>query len=147
MPVRVLTEKDHSAWLHMRRALWPGGGSDTADVRRWLVRRDAVTLIAETAAGIPVGFAEAGERAYADGCHSSPVAFLEGWYVVAEHQNSGWGAALVQAVVGWARSRRLTELASDSLLANDTAIAAHLRIGFQEVERSVKFRLDIEGLE
>ncbi len=147
MPVRVLAEGDHTAWLRIREALWPNGGADRSDVRRWLNRKDVVTLVAEAAPGTLVGFVEAGERAYADGCHSSPVAFLEGWYVEPEHRGTGWGAALVQAVAAWAKTRQLTELASDSLLDDKGAIAAHVRNGFEEVERSVKFRMNLDGME
>jgi len=101
---------------------------------------DAVTLLATDDAGAYVGFAEAGERPYADGCDSSPVAFLEGWYVEPSYRHRYVGAALVQAVEAWARERGLTELASDTLLDNEAGLQAHLHTGFEEVERSIKLR-------
>ncbi len=136
--VREFRAEEHAAWLRMRLDLWPH--SDGRDADRWLSRSDAVTLVAENSTGELIGFAEAGERAYADGCDSSPVAFLEGWYAVPSMRRLGVGAKLVCAVEGWARGRNLTELASDALLDNAASIAAHLSTGFDEVERSVKFR-------
>ena len=126
----------------MRFELWPD--SDRADAEAWAVRQDAVTLVAEvTHTTDIVGFAEVGERPYADGCETSPVAFLEGWFVSTEARRLGIGSELVHAAVAWAKSRNLQELASDSILEDTTAYQAHLAAGFQEVERSIKYRLSI----
>lgn len=40
----------------------------------------------------------------------------------------------------WARERGFTELASDTEVENDLSLAAHLRFGFFETERLIKFR-------
>lgn len=145
MPVRELREGDQAAWTRMRERLWPEEGVEEAI--RWRKRADTVTLIAESAPGLLVGFAEASARPYADGCETSPVAFLEGWYVEPTHRHAGWGRMLLRAVAAWARSRHLTELASDSLLDDEVAIAAHLHSGFEEVERSIKFRMSLNQQE
>jgi aminoglycoside 6'-N-acetyltransferase I len=123
----------------MRSSLWPG--TDEQDSIDWLAREDAVTIVASDATDSSlIGFAEAGERAYADGCDSSPVAFLEGWYVAPSHRHHHVGRSLIELVERWARQRGLAELASDTLLENDTANLAHRAVGFVEVERSIKFR-------
>lgn len=83
---------------------------------------------------------EAGLRPYADGCDASPVAFLEGWFVDPDLRSRGYGRALVGAVEAWAAQRGLRELASDALLSNLTAQAAHTQLGFVEVERAVRYR-------
>ena len=87
----------------------------------------------------PVGFAKNGTRAYAEGCETSPVAFLEGWYVIPKPQGTGVGRALVAAAEGWARSKGLRELGSDTELHNEVAINAHKALGFEETERIVCF--------
>jgi GNAT superfamily N-acetyltransferase len=51
-----------------------------------------------------LGFAELSRRAYAEGCETSPVGFLEGWFVVAERRRQGIGRALVSAAEAWARA-------------------------------------------
>ena len=127
----------------MRLALWPQ--HDAADHRRWmaswLTASDHLVLVVprEGSAGLSA-FAEVGTRAYADGCESSPVAYLEGWYVDADMRRRGVGAALVAAAEAWARARGLTEFASDALLENDTSHRAHHALGFAEVERQVCYR-------
>ena len=52
----------------------------------------------------------------------------------------GVARALVESVAQWARSAGCAELASDSLLDNPLAHAAHRALGFEETERVVYFR-------
>jgi aminoglycoside 6'-N-acetyltransferase I len=47
---------------------------------------------------------------------------------------------LVGSVVAWALRQGLSELASDSLVHNAAAHAAHRALGFEETERVVYFR-------
>jgi aminoglycoside 6'-N-acetyltransferase I len=142
--VRLYDKEDRSEWLRMRLALWPdiGSGADAErDADDWLSRPDAVVIVAERARekGL-AGFAEVGRRDYADGSFSRPVAFLEGWYVDLDVRNRGVGAALIVMAEEWARGRGYRELASDALLENITSHKAHLAVGFEEVERSIKYR-------
>ena len=70
----------------MRVVLWPELASDgteqEAEAVALLARNDVVVLVAASPSGAGlVGFAEVGERAFADGCNTAPVAYLEGWYV------------------------------------------------------------------
>lgn len=141
--VRQRVHEDDDEWLRMRCALWPEGSAadHTDSMQQWLQRSDTVVMVAEREDGSGLsGFAEVGTRPYADGCESSPVAFLEGWYVDPECRGRGIGAALVRAAEAWARDRGLTEFASDALLANVNSHHAHEAVGFVEVERAVRYR-------
>lgn len=127
----------------MRLALWPEG--DAMDHRRgmaeWLAVRDSLVLVAARRDGSGLaGFAEVGTRPYAEGCESSPVAYLEGWYVDPDVRRQGVGTALVRAAEEWARAQGLVEFASDALIDNETSHRAHRALGFAEVERIVCFR-------
>jgi aminoglycoside 6'-N-acetyltransferase I len=106
----------------------------------WLERSDAAVVAGVRESGGLCGFAEVSTRPYADGCRTSPVAFLEGWYVDPDFRGQGVGRALVGAVEAWARERGLQELASDALLDNEVSQKAHERLGFVEVERAVRYR-------
>jgi aminoglycoside 6'-N-acetyltransferase I len=90
--------------------------------------------------GKVVGFLELDLRKYAPGCSSSPVPFIEGWYVEPRLQRQGIGRALVVAAEDWARAAGHHEIASDTELENGDGIAAHLALGYAEVERAVYFR-------
>jgi aminoglycoside 6'-N-acetyltransferase I len=90
--------------------------------------------------GTPAGFIELNLRPYAEGCESSPVPHIEGWYVVDEARHKGVGRALMAAAEQWARDRGFTELTSDTTDAYPLSLRAHLANGFVEVERLIALR-------
>jgi aminoglycoside 6'-N-acetyltransferase I len=85
------------------------------------------------------GFIETGTRKYADGCETSPVGYIEGWLVDEDLRGQGVGKALVKTAEDWARAQGLHEMASDTWLENEVSIAAHLKMGYEEVERLIHF--------
>ena len=98
-------------------------------------------FIAHSAAGEPIGLAEAALRGdYVNGTASTPVAFLEGIYVLPDARRQGVAAALIGEVERWARDCGCRELASDALLGNELSHAVHCGLGFEETERVVFFR-------
>jgi aminoglycoside 6'-N-acetyltransferase I len=103
-----------------------------------------VVLIAERA-GTPVGFAEVSLREIAEGCLSSPVGYLEGWFVVAEHRRKGIGGELVRNAENWARQKGCTEMASDAEVGNDRSLTAHTRLGYAVTSRLVHLRKELTG--
>ena len=126
----------------MRHALWPGSLSDhEIEIRNHFETAAAapIVFVAE-AHGRLVGFLELDFRKYAPGCPSSPVPFIEGWYVETASRKRGIGRALVIAAATWARAAGYRELASDADIRNPGSHAAHAALGFEEVERVVCFR-------
>src|SRR5690606_11794453 len=86
MHIRPVTRGDRDEWLRMRLTRYPASTPDEVD--EWLDSADQGTLrvgvavfVADRGDGRLAGFAEIGLRSYAEGCLSTPVAFLEGWYV------------------------------------------------------------------
>lgn len=143
MTIREIVESDRGDWIRLREALWPGSLSDHDDeTRKYFENRlkAPVIFVAEATKGRLVGFLELDYRKYAPGCRSSPVAFIEGWYVEPDLQGHGIGRALVEAAESHARAAGHHEIASDAELGNLDGIAAHLALGYEEVERVVCFR-------
>ena len=139
MVIRPVEARDRADWLRMRQALWPDeDGEPGIEAYFREPTPESVVLVAEGAGGL-VGFAEVSTRAYADGCETSPVGYLEGWFVAAEVRGTGVGRALVEAAEAWTRDRGLREFASDAELTNEASIRAHLALGFEEAGRLVCF--------
>lgn len=137
--IRLYMPSDYAEWGRMCAALWPE--HQESDLVAWLARgASAAVFVADAGQGRLCGFAEVGEREYADCCDTSPVAYLEGWYVDADARGRSVGRRLIQAVEAWARSRGYRELASDTHLENTGSQRAHARLGFEETERLVLFR-------
>ena len=141
MLVRLYRSTDHDEWRRMRTALWPGQTLD--DMAEWLEREDAAVLVAARGDRGLSGFAEVGQRSHADACLTSPVAYLEGWYVDPDMRRRGIGAALIAAVRAWSLARGYRELASDAELANVPAHRSHEGVGFTEVGRAVVYLMTL----
>lgn len=144
--IRAASAQDLRAWASLQGELWPDQDLDArAHVAEALQRADAGNFLAFAADGTAVGFAEAALRNdYVNGTDSSPVAFLEGWYVNADWRGQGVGRALLSAVRHWAQVQGCTELASDTALDNVAAQRAHAACGFAETERVVYFRMALD---
>lgn len=129
----------------MTLALWSDAvGEEDALFDRWLDEAEpGALLVAVDADDRAIGFIWVGERGYAEGCDTSPVAFVEGWYVDDEVRREGVGAALMRAGQDWARNAGYRELGSDTWLWNDISIEAHTKLGFTEVERLVAFAMKL----
>ena len=142
MLIRKATEQDWEDWLRLRLLLWPDAADDDEnELQEFIVKNGekSLVLVAEASDGRVVGFIEAGIRDYADGCESRGVGYIEGWFVEETWRRMGVGGKLVRSAEQWARDRGCTEMASDCLLDNDVSLAAHLRLGYKEVERVIQF--------
>jgi len=145
MRIRRYQSADWDEWLRMSRALFPGLNleDDLDEMRATLAREDAAVFVMERPDGSLAGYVEAGERSIVEGCLSSPVGYIEAWYVDTDARLSGYGRALLSAAEDWARSRGRTEMGSDALIDNEVSHRAHERSGYEEVDRVVTYRKDL----
>jgi aminoglycoside 6'-N-acetyltransferase I len=144
--IRQIVEADRADWVRLRDALWPGSLADhERETRRYFdaIGDSPVIFVAE-ADGHVVGFLEMDYRNYAPGCSSSPVPFIEGWYVEPAMQGRGIGRALIEAAEAHARATGYIEIASDADVQNAEGIGAHSALGYDEVERVVCFRKTLQ---
>ena len=140
--IREARVTDAAEWLRMRYALVPADDHEheIAEYFEGRYPTPLMTFVADRGDGKLAGFVEVGTRSYAEGCESSPVGYLEMWFVDEDLRRAGVGAALVRAAEAWARARGCTEMASDTQLGNDVSCEAHRALGYEEVERIVCFR-------
>ncbi|MGE3181014.1 MAG: N-acetyltransferase family protein [Phycisphaerae bacterium] len=147
MVIRHANRDDRAEWHRMRCALWPDDAAvhDT-EIDEYLLGKwvTSIVFVAERLDGSGLcGFVEARLRDHAEGCTSSPVAYLEGWYVDSEYRRTGVGAALLSAFEQWGVANGATEAASDTEVENRLSRAAHGALGFEEVEDVTLFRKNL----
>jgi aminoglycoside 6'-N-acetyltransferase I len=150
MIIRPVEPTDHAEWLRMRLNLWGGAAeAHTHDIDAYFATpQRGITFVVESTGGGLCGCIELGLRNDAEGCQTSPVTYIEGWYVDEHCRRRALGTRLVQAAEAWARNQGLKEMASDTQLDNTVSIQAHKVLGYEEVERLVCFRkaLDASGV-
>ena len=144
--VRRARPQDHAEWLRMRRALWDDCPDDqqVREMEEILGSDIEIVFVAEWADGGLCGFLEAATRSRANGCDSTPVGYIEGWYVDEDVRHRGVGRVLVEAAESWARSKGCRQMASDAELRNEVSHHAHGALGYQETARLVLFKKDLD---
>ncbi len=152
MTVRPLQPADRDEWMRMRLALWPKytRAEHDAEMREFetgdsICTWPAAVFVADRGEARLAGFVEATLRTLAEGCRTSPVGYVEGWYVDEDVRRRGHGAALVRAAEDWARSRGCTEMASDCDGWNAVSFTAHLRLGYACAEPQLPFRKTLDS--
>ncbi len=145
MTIRIATVADVEAWVRLRVQLWEDTslGVHRDEIAAILARPETcVAFLEEDGETSLRAFAEASLRQdHVNGCETTPVAFLEGIFVCAEHRGRGIGRQLLRAVRAWARESGCSELGSDADLTNTASHAFHASVGFSETERVVFFRM------
>ncbi|MFI4881459.1 MAG: GNAT family N-acetyltransferase [Phycisphaerales bacterium JB064] len=137
--IKPATTEDAQDWLKMRESLGPDWVIDHVErmvaeyFTHGTIDRLPHTVLIAWRGDARVGMAEVSLRQFAEGCETSPVGYLEGWFVDASCRGMGVGKALVEAGKDWARSQGCTEFASDAEMDNLASQAAHEALGFEPV--------------
>ncbi len=138
--IRRAQNEDKNDWFRMRKCVWPDAPDeylnfDMDDILASDKNAVFIALVEDRS----VGMIETQIREYGEGCETSPVGYVEGWFVQDNLRGKGIAGALTQAAENWAREQGCTEMASDTWLDNEASIRAHVKLGYYEVERLVHF--------
>jgi aminoglycoside 3-N-acetyltransferase len=141
--IRAATHDDRAEWRRLRAALWPA--HDRADSEREVDAMLAeggheVAFVAEIAPGRLCGWVEVSLHEEAEGCNSSPVGYIEGWFVDPSHRGRGIGRRLIEAGEAWARSRGCVEMASDTTSEFPESPSAHRALGYVDAKVTFHFQ-------
>ena len=146
MEIRPVKRSDRDEWSRMRTRLY--SSPDPQEIDDWFDAAASggtslvgvAVLVVDRGNGALAGFVEIGSRSYAEGCETTPVAYLEGWYVDPDVRRAGLGARLLNAAETWALKHGFDEIASDTELDNENSLHTHLALGFEEIERQICFK-------
>lgn len=144
--VRPLRESDLNEWFRLRKLLWDENKDEDhkAEMLDILGHADSqLVLVADSGNGRLIGFLEASIRPFVEDCVSDHVGYLEGWYVEPELRRNGIGSELVRFAERWAKQKGCIEMASDAEVGNDSSLAAHTRLGYEETSRLIHLRKDL----
>ena len=142
MEIKICRAKheDRDKWFKMRKGIWPDAPDEYLDFDMdEILGSDNDAVFFALIGDVPIGMIEARIREYGEGCETSPVGYIEGWFVQDEYRGQNVAGALTQAAENWAREKGCTEMASDTWLDNEASIRAHVKLGYDEVERLVHF--------
>lgn len=87
MQVRPFAGADRAELERLARSVFPGADDPLG--------RDVAWFVLDRGAGRLGGYVEVGARPYAEGCDSSPVAYVEAWYVEPELRRQGYSSTQV----------------------------------------------------
>src|SRR5262245_15593386 len=114
--VRRATRRDHHELVRMQSSLLPREPAEP-EVKEWF-RKQLTVFVVDCGRGRLGGFITIGLRSYAEGGSSSPIPFVEQWFVDRDLRRRGFGRTLMNAAEDWARRRGYREPASDTWLSN-----------------------------
>ena len=122
-------------WLKMRCMLWNYHikftlRTEMKDIYKRFQKGERMIYLARLNE-IYAGFIELSLRESVPGCTTSPVGFIEGWFVKEEYRGNGVGRCLTEQGELWAKSKGCTEMASDTRSSFfPLSPAAHNTIGY-----------------
>ena len=142
LTIRPITILDRLIWSAMRTELWPDMPDEHLTEIDQFFSGHSIDITAVLVAEFDtkmVGFIELNLRNFAEGSRSSPVPYIEAWFVAREFRAQGIGSQLISSAERWALENGYSEIASDTELDNHRSIAMHTHLGFRETERVVCF--------
>ena len=138
--IRRVTQEDKAEWLRMRKGIWPEAPDEYLNFDMDEILADDNYMVIFACDGDkPIGLTEAQIKGSAEGCETSPVGYLEGWFVQDDYRGKSVVGIMTRAAEDWIREKGCTEVASDTWLDNESSIRAHVKMGYVEVERLVHY--------
>ena len=81
---------------------------------------------------------------YVEGCQNGPTAYLEGIFIIPDYRSQGTGDKLLSFALSWAENLGISQLASDVEFDNQLSQNFHVKYGFREVGRTVRYVLELK---
>ena len=143
--IRKVETRDHHVWMAFRKAVYEDDDENAhrAEMQSYFNDDARACFVLVNEEDEMVGLLEMSLRNIVDGCVSSPVGYIEGIYVSAAERGQGLGRMLTEKARAWALNKGCTELGTDALITNKPAQQFHQRMGFEEVDRVVVYKMSL----
>lgn len=144
--VLVLSQRNIEEWCQLRNLLWPNHpiNEHIKDGRKIIESNNLISFLICNDNEKFVGFADASIRQdYVNGCDHSPVAYLEGIFILDEFRQLGLSSLLLHEVENWGKSKGCLELASDTSPNNTVSKNMHKKLGFIPTETVIFFKKNL----
>jgi aminoglycoside 6'-N-acetyltransferase I len=139
LTIKEATKDNLDEWVNLRSKLWPPSISDNFEEEVLEILADPKSSAFLAFDNSFIGLVEISIHDYADGCDTRNVGFIEGLYAEPAYRRRGIAKLLIDKSFEWFKVNGCREVASDSLIDNQASIDFHLALGFNEVERVVKY--------
>jgi aminoglycoside 6'-N-acetyltransferase I len=150
MKVRPVELRDFPEWRRMRCSLWPEHAKSELNGEMEKIfecidapcRQPQVVFVADRGGDRLGGFVEASIHQNAEGCSTSPVGYIEGWWIDADLRQQGIGKLLVKESERWAFGKGCKEMASDTDDYRPVSVLAHNALGYEttSIGTEIRFR-------
>ncbi len=140
-----ISHDDFDAWLEMSQKLWTDYEHDNlkTDLKKIQKDENQKVFIAKNNDD-PIGFINLSIRTdYVEGSDGSPTGYLEGIFVEKNYRKQGIAKQLIEHGQEWLRSKKCSQIGSDTWLTHNDSQQFHKKVGFWEEERLVHFLKDI----
>jgi len=143
MKIRRMKKEDIVALTILRHELWPEHKMEElleGAHQHFLEDEDYPAFLAVDEYGEAFGFLELSIHTEAPGCKTNQIAYIEGLYVKEGYRHQGAGRQLVNAAEEWARSKGITEMASDTNEKYPKSPAVHKALGYKETDKPFHYK-------
>lgn len=142
----TLNDKNKSELVQLMLALWPDCDKEEEinNCSQLIHSKKDYCLLAVNIDKY-IGFIHISLRTdYVEGTTTSPVAYIEGIYILPAFRKKGLGNEMIKWIENWASINHCKEIASDTEIKNLNSINFHKSVGFEEVNRIVCFSKKIK---
>ncbi|WP_438478711.1 aminoglycoside 6'-N-acetyltransferase [Streptococcus pluranimalium] len=140
--IESVTKSNISEWAALASQLW--STSQESLVEEFLSHKFPYEFIYRKDGHVVAFMSLSIRQDYVEGTQGSPVAYLEGIFVLGAYQKLGIASRLLDFARSWAKKNGMKELSSDCSLENSVSQEFHQALGFREVSRSVHFVMKVD---
>lgn len=142
MTIRAVNEQTLSIWATFASQVWQT--KEQVLIEKFSNNEFPFEFLYYSQSEEPIAWISLSLRCdYVEGCQAGPVAYLEGIFISPNYRNQGIAEELLNFAEGWAKSRGISQLGSDTELDNLLSQNFHIKHGFREVSRTVHYIRDL----